>query len=152
MGGREGRGEGEKRRRGEGEKERRREGEKEKEERGGEGGGGRGERRGDREREREGELDVNFLIRTSWQQNITVDENKADRQWYCSLLSPSLPFAPLPSPSRFSPCKIKSTNRWFQTCTEFGYFQNAPAEGAIRSQFVNMTYHRTHCENVFGMV
>eukprot|EP00026_Physarum_polycephalum_P008650 Phypoly_transcript_08744.p1 GENE.Phypoly_transcript_08744~~Phypoly_transcript_08744.p1 ORF type:complete len:444 (+),score=66.79 Phypoly_transcript_08744:144-1475(+) len=58
---------------------------------------------------------------TSWQQNITVDENKADRQW------------------------------WFQTCTEFGYFQNAPAEGAIRSQFVNMTYHRTHCANVFGM-
>jgi pimeloyl-ACP methyl ester carboxylesterase len=58
---------------------------------------------------------------TSWQQNITVDENKADRQW------------------------------WFQTCSEFGYFQNAPAEGAIRSQFVNMTYHKTHCQNVFGI-
>ncbi|GAM21236.1 hypothetical protein SAMD00019534_044110 [Acytostelium subglobosum LB1] len=57
---------------------------------------------------------------TQWQQNTTHDINKADRQW------------------------------WFQTCTEFGYFQNAPATGSIRSQMVNMTYHRTHCANVFG--
>ncbi|EFA76774.1 peptidase S28 family protein [Heterostelium album PN500] len=57
---------------------------------------------------------------TLFQQNTTHDINKADRQW------------------------------WFQTCTEFGYFQNAPAQGSIRSQMVNMTYHRTHCANVFG--
>eukprot|EP01113_Clastostelium_recurvatum_P030117 TRINITY_DN3649_c0_g1_i1.p1 TRINITY_DN3649_c0_g1~~TRINITY_DN3649_c0_g1_i1.p1 ORF type:complete len:489 (+),score=142.89 TRINITY_DN3649_c0_g1_i1:46-1467(+) len=57
---------------------------------------------------------------TAWQQNITIDSSKADRQW------------------------------WFQTCTEFGYFQNAPSVGAIRSARVNMTYHRTHCANVFG--
>jgi len=58
---------------------------------------------------------------TSWQQNTTVDPSKADRQW------------------------------WFQTCTEFGYFQNAPSVGSIRSQRVNMTYHRTHCQALFGV-
>eukprot|EP01133_Synstelium_polycarpum_P004379 gene4379-5123_t len=57
---------------------------------------------------------------TLFQQNTTHDINKADRQW------------------------------WYQTCTEFGYFQNAPDEGSIRSSLVNMTYHRTHCQNVFG--
>jgi hypothetical protein len=41
---------------------------------------------------------------------------------------------------------------WYQTCSELAYFQNAPAVGSIRSKFVNMTYHRNHCKNVFGMV
>lgn len=41
---------------------------------------------------------------------------------------------------------------WYQTCSELAYFQNAPAVGSIRSKFVNMTYFRTHCKNVFGMV
>lgn len=41
---------------------------------------------------------------------------------------------------------------WFQTCTELGYFQNAPAHGSIRSYIVNMTYHRNHCKAVFGRV
>jgi pimeloyl-ACP methyl ester carboxylesterase len=58
---------------------------------------------------------------TAWQQDTTANEGKADRQW------------------------------WFQTCTELGYFQNAPKTGSIRSAlFVNMEYHRTHCLNVFG--
>jgi len=57
---------------------------------------------------------------TSFQQNITVDEDKADRQW------------------------------WYQTCVEFGYFQNAPVQGSIRSRFVNATYHRNHCAALFG--
>lgn len=58
---------------------------------------------------------------TAWQQDTVSQEGKADRQW------------------------------WYQTCTEFGYFQNAPAKGSIRSaKYVNMDYHRTHCKNVFG--
>jgi len=58
---------------------------------------------------------------TAWQQNVTADPAKADRQW------------------------------WFQTCTELGYFQNAPATGSIRSaKYVNMNYHMAHCQNVFG--
>jgi len=39
---------------------------------------------------------------------------------------------------------------WYQTCSELAYFQNAPAQGSIRSHYVNMTYHRSHCEQVFG--
>jgi len=58
---------------------------------------------------------------TAYQQDTSVQEDRADRQW------------------------------WYQTCTELGYFQNAPAQGSIRSRFVNMTYHKTHCANVFGM-
>jgi pimeloyl-ACP methyl ester carboxylesterase len=58
---------------------------------------------------------------TGWQQNTTAVEDKADRQW------------------------------WYQTCTELGYFQNAPPKGSIRSAlYVNMNYHRYHCQNVFG--
>jgi len=58
---------------------------------------------------------------TAWQQNVTHDPAKADRQW------------------------------WYQVCTEFGWFQNAPATGSIRSaKYVNMAYHRAHCNNVFG--
>ncbi|KYQ93111.1 peptidase S28 family protein [Tieghemostelium lacteum] len=59
---------------------------------------------------------------TSWQQNTTHDIEKADRQW------------------------------WYQVCTEFGYFQNAPSSGSIRSSFVNMTYHKDHCLQVFGLL
>jgi len=59
---------------------------------------------------------------TAWQQDTSISEDKADRQW------------------------------WFQTCSELGYFQNAPATGSIRSaKYVNMDYHRTHCQNVFGI-
>ncbi|EGG20413.1 peptidase S28 family protein [Cavenderia fasciculata] len=59
---------------------------------------------------------------TAWQQNTTHDiNNSADRLWL------------------------------YQTCTEFGYWQNAPAENSIRSSIVNMTYWRDHCEQVFGI-
>ncbi|KAF2075083.1 hypothetical protein CYY_003603 [Polysphondylium violaceum] len=58
---------------------------------------------------------------TSWQQNTTVDFNKADRQW------------------------------WFQTCSQLGWFQPAPENDPIRSTQVNMTYFQNHCEQVFGV-
>jgi hypothetical protein len=40
---------------------------------------------------------------------------------------------------------------WYQTCSELAYFQTAPAVGSIRSKYVNTTYFRNHCKNVFGM-
>ncbi|EGC31013.1 hypothetical protein DICPUDRAFT_83068 [Dictyostelium purpureum] len=58
---------------------------------------------------------------TVWQQNTTADPAKADRQW------------------------------WFQTCAALGYFQDAPLSGSIRSSMVNMTYFKTHCQQVFGI-
>eukprot|EP00033_Pygsuia_biforma_P000304 GCRY01000372.1.p1 GENE.GCRY01000372.1~~GCRY01000372.1.p1 ORF type:complete len:492 (+),score=117.28 GCRY01000372.1:92-1477(+) len=48
------------------------------------------------------------------------------------------------------PSASGSRQWWWQKCTEFAYFQNAPAEGSIRSQKVNMDYHRRHCKEVFG--
>jgi len=58
---------------------------------------------------------------TAYQQDVTTNENKADRQWF------------------------------FQTCSELAYFQNAPSEGSIRSHMINMTYHRTRCQAVFEL-
>lgn len=41
---------------------------------------------------------------------------------------------------------------WWQTCTEFGWFQIAPEKRAsIRSQRVNMDWHRDFCRGTFGM-
>jgi len=53
-------------------------------------------------------------------QNVTVDINQNWRQW------------------------------WFQTCAEFGFFQNAPSVNSIRSQYVNMTYWIYSCNAIFG--
>jgi hypothetical protein len=39
---------------------------------------------------------------------------------------------------------------WFQKCTEFAWFQTAPARGSIRSSLVNLEYHRQHCKALFG--
>eukprot|EP00824_Muranothrix_gubernata_P024146 TRINITY_DN689_c0_g1_i1.p1 TRINITY_DN689_c0_g1~~TRINITY_DN689_c0_g1_i1.p1 ORF type:complete len:563 (+),score=87.32 TRINITY_DN689_c0_g1_i1:25-1689(+) len=39
---------------------------------------------------------------------------------------------------------------WYQTCAEFGYWQNAPAMDSIRSPKVNMTMFREACERIFG--
>lgn len=58
---------------------------------------------------------------TSYQQNVSVAEEKNARQW------------------------------WFQKCSEVAYFQNAPPSNSVRSKLVNMTYHRNHCREVFGM-
>jgi hypothetical protein len=57
---------------------------------------------------------------TAYQQDTSVGEDKADRQW------------------------------WYQKCTEFAYFQIAPKVGSIRSQIVNLEYHRVRCAAVFG--
>lgn len=38
---------------------------------------------------------------------------------------------------------------WYQKCTEFGFFQVAPEYGSIRSQKINLDYHRQLCSNVF---
>lgn len=40
---------------------------------------------------------------------------------------------------------------WWQKCTELAYWQVAPAQGAIRSHNVNVTYHRDLCKRVFGL-
>lgn len=40
--------------------------------------------------------------------------------------------------------------RWFQKCSELAYFQTAPAENSLRSTNVNLTWHLSHCEKVFG--
>eukprot|EP00850_Spirogloea_muscicola_P001730 SM000006S19495 [mRNA] locus=s6:984555:988266:- [translate_table: standard] len=38
---------------------------------------------------------------------------------------------------------------WYQTCTEFGFFQTAPEKAAIRSASINFTYHARMCEELF---
>ncbi|XP_065827983.1 uncharacterized protein [Oscarella lobularis] len=39
---------------------------------------------------------------------------------------------------------------WFQKCTEMAFFQVAPARNSIRSEIVNLQYHRDLCSNVFS--
>lgn len=39
---------------------------------------------------------------------------------------------------------------WYQVCTEFAFFQVAPANNSIRSHLVNTKYHLDLCKNVFG--
>ena len=41
---------------------------------------------------------------------------------------------------------------WFQKCTEFAWFQTAPAKGSIRSSVVDLQYHRDHCKALFQKV
>ncbi len=53
-------------------------------------------------------------------QNTTIDVTRADRQW------------------------------WWQTCTEFGYFQPAPAVNSVRSTRLTLDYFRQHCADLFG--
>jgi len=38
---------------------------------------------------------------------------------------------------------------WFQKCTEFAWFQTAPAKNPIRSRVVDLAYHRRHCKALF---
>ena len=40
---------------------------------------------------------------------------------------------------------------WWQKCTELAYWQVAPAQGAIRSAWVNTSYHEELCAKVFGL-
>ncbi|KAK2954094.1 putative Thymus-specific serine protease [Blattamonas nauphoetae] len=45
----------------------------------------------------------------------------------------------------------KSGRQWtYQTCTEFGYFQVAPAENSLRSKQITLEYHYDLCEKIFG--
>eukprot|EP01029_Cantina_marsupialis_P008385 TRINITY_DN19866_c0_g1_i1.p1 TRINITY_DN19866_c0_g1~~TRINITY_DN19866_c0_g1_i1.p1 ORF type:complete len:512 (+),score=176.99 TRINITY_DN19866_c0_g1_i1:54-1589(+) len=39
---------------------------------------------------------------------------------------------------------------WWQKCTEFGWFQVAPANDSLRSQKVNMDWHHLKCTTLFG--
>eukprot|EP00850_Spirogloea_muscicola_P002237 SM000008S22326 [mRNA] locus=s8:1058662:1062304:- [translate_table: standard] len=38
---------------------------------------------------------------------------------------------------------------WYQTCTEFGFFQTAPEEEPLRSASINFTYHANMCDELF---
>ncbi len=40
---------------------------------------------------------------------------------------------------------------WWQTCTEFGWFQVAPAKNSIRSARINLAYHLNACYIIFGV-
>eukprot|EP01117_Protostelium_nocturnum_P005030 TRINITY_DN1818_c0_g1_i1.p1 TRINITY_DN1818_c0_g1~~TRINITY_DN1818_c0_g1_i1.p1 ORF type:complete len:457 (-),score=129.25 TRINITY_DN1818_c0_g1_i1:223-1593(-) len=40
---------------------------------------------------------------------------------------------------------------WYQTCTEFGWFQTAAKSGGIRSKSVNLDYFLGFCKQVFGL-
>jgi len=40
---------------------------------------------------------------------------------------------------------------YYQSCTEFGYFQTAPAQNPLRSSRVNLAYHLDLCARVFGL-
>eukprot|EP00003_Mantamonas_plastica_P027349 TRINITY_DN5847_c0_g1_i3.p1 TRINITY_DN5847_c0_g1~~TRINITY_DN5847_c0_g1_i3.p1 ORF type:complete len:229 (-),score=59.19 TRINITY_DN5847_c0_g1_i3:245-829(-) len=39
---------------------------------------------------------------------------------------------------------------WWEKCTSFGFFQNAPPTNSIRSQQINMDYHKARCNALFG--
>eukprot|EP00249_Psilotum_nudum_P010141 c22358_g1_i2 orf=506-1972(-) len=39
---------------------------------------------------------------------------------------------------------------WYQVCTEFAFFQVAPANNSIRSSLIDTKYHLDLCANVFG--
>ena len=41
---------------------------------------------------------------------------------------------------------------WWQKCSELAYFQTAPPNFSLRSQYVNLTWHRRFCEELFGEV
>ena len=38
----------------------------------------------------------------------------------------------------------------YQSCAEFGYFQTAPQENALRSARIDLVYHLDVCERLFG--
>eukprot|EP00128_Syssomonas_multiformis_P000553 Colp12_sorted_trinity150504_noHs@24662 len=40
---------------------------------------------------------------------------------------------------------------WYQSCTEFGFFQTAPAKDPVRSPLINLQYHYDLCEKAFGV-
>lgn len=45
----------------------------------------------------------------------------------------------------------KSARAWlYQTCSELGWFQVAPAENPMRSANLTLSYFRAHCADVFG--
>ena len=45
----------------------------------------------------------------------------------------------------------KSARTWlYQTCSELGWFQVAPAENPMRSANLTLAYFKRHCAEVFG--
>ena len=53
-----------------------------------------------------------------------------------------------PSPQAAS--EEKSARTWlYQTCSELGWFQVAPAENPMRSANLTLGYFRAHCAEVF---
>lgn len=45
----------------------------------------------------------------------------------------------------------KATRQWmYQSCTEFGYFQIAPANDSVRSSRINLDYYKNICKKAFG--
>eukprot|EP00698_Gefionella_okellyi_P009139 TRINITY_DN2299_c0_g1_i2.p1 TRINITY_DN2299_c0_g1~~TRINITY_DN2299_c0_g1_i2.p1 ORF type:complete len:340 (-),score=80.75 TRINITY_DN2299_c0_g1_i2:21-1040(-) len=39
----------------------------------------------------------------------------------------------------------------YQSCTEFGYWQTAPAQNSLRSDLITVAWHRSVCAKLFGM-
>ncbi|KAK2956495.1 putative serine carboxypeptidase S28 family protein [Blattamonas nauphoetae] len=47
--------------------------------------------------------------------------------------------------------ETQSSRQWmYQVCTEFGYFQVAPAENSLRSALIDSQYHLDLCKAIFG--
>lgn len=62
--------------------------------------------------------------------------------------------APSDYDSRIMADPVKGGNGrswWWMKCTEFAFFQVAPAKGSIRSSNVNLAYHQGVCKQLFGV-
>ncbi len=73
------------------------------------------------------------------------------QSWQMTALSDSVAGAIATDTSLYS-SGVGNRQWWYQSCTEFGYFQNAwhdPAESA-RSQLINPAYHQAACQRLFG--
>jgi hypothetical protein len=53
----------------------------------------------------------------------------------------------LADPARWD---INSRSWRYQTCDQVSYFNTAPKSGSLRAPSVNLEYHLTQCEEVFG--